>query len=226
MEKNCTLNWTVASTCCDWTSVTHKQSATMKPNYGTYLIGTYDLLSCCPTPMDLQNWEYLCLFAGERKPNLPQDPHHPNAWILQINRNMWIWSRYLGLSLELLRISLHSTHLTFALYESFFWMPDFRRPRWTCDVGDVIMLWSIQSINAERNADTVLSILPGNIFLDYIGLYIILKLSCPWATACLLTVNICWHMIWILAYFTYWKNKPQHNYCRNGQIWISIRNVR
>lgn len=34
-------------------------------------------------------------------------------------------------------------------------------------MGDMIMLWSIESISAERSADTVLSILPGIIFLDY-----------------------------------------------------------
>lgn len=54
--------------------LTYKQSAAMKPNYGIYLIGTYDLLSCCPTSMELQTWECLCLFAGERKPSPPQEP--------------------------------------------------------------------------------------------------------------------------------------------------------
>lgn len=41
------------------------------------------------------------------------------------------------------------------------------------------------------------------------------KLSCPWRVkiTCLLTVNICRHMGWAMAYFTYGKNKPQCNHC-------------
>lgn len=54
----------------------------------------------------------------------------------------------------------------------------------------------------------------------WVILYIMLHLSCPWRVeiACLLTVNICRHMSWAVAYFTYGKNKPQHNHCGNGQI--------
>lgn len=85
-------------------------------------------------------------------------------------------------------------------------------------------MWSIKRFCAESSADTIPSILPGNISLGYI----MPKLSCPWRVkiTCLLTVNICRHMGWAMAYFTYGKNKPQCNHCGNGQIWTVIRNVR
>lgn len=112
----------------------------------------------------------------------------------------------------------------FALDKCFYCISiDYRKARWSCDMDEEIMLWSIKRIYAESSADTISNILPGNISLGYS----MPKLSCPWRVkiTCLLTVNICRHMGWAMAYFTYGKNKPQCNHCGNGQIWTVIRNV-
>lgn len=63
--------------------------------------------------------------------------------------------------------------VTFSIDKCLYWISVVcTRPRWSCDMDEEVILWSIRSFcSAQSSADSFPSILPGNLFLAYTVCY-------------------------------------------------------